>query len=122
MKEQQRRQRAAFIREQPGLWLFLLYAVCFVGCAAASDVWQWASGVVVSRGERYLLPAVIALSMWRMLRRMALRVEPAPPIPALPMESWTDRVLPSTQFKAASSLTAGPAERSAAADRPRDTR
>jgi hypothetical protein len=120
MTEQQRRQRAAFIREQPGLWLFMLYAVCFVGGAVASDVLQWASGVVVSRGQGYLLPAAIALPMWMRLRRWALRGEPAPPIPPLPMESWADRVLPSEQFKVVSSLTTGPAEQSAAADRPRE--
>ena len=39
MIEQQRQQRAAFMREQPGLWLFLLYARVFLSCAVASDVW-----------------------------------------------------------------------------------
>jgi hypothetical protein len=74
MTDQQRQQRAAFIREQPGLWLVLLYSVTYFGCAVAGDVLQWASGVVSSRVSGYLLPLVIALPLWVGLRDWARRV------------------------------------------------
>jgi hypothetical protein len=73
MTEQQRQQRAAFIREQPALWLFLLYAGAFVGCAAALDALQLAGGAAPSHVLRYLLPLVIALPSWLGLRGWARR-------------------------------------------------
>ena len=78
MTEEQRQQRAAFVREQPGLWLFLLYAVVFVGSAAASDALQEVSGVAPSRLRTYLLPLVVALPLWRWLRLWARRAASGP--------------------------------------------
>src|SRR5438132_4202388 len=78
MMEQHRQQQAAFIREQPGLWFFLLYAGAFLGCAVAGDVLQWASGIVPSRVQGYLLPLVITLPMWLGLRGWARRTAAGP--------------------------------------------
>jgi hypothetical protein len=78
MTEQQRQQRAAFIREQPALWLFLLYAVTFVGCAVAIDALQLAGAEAPSRTMGYLLPLVVALPQWVGLRRRARRTGTGP--------------------------------------------
>jgi hypothetical protein len=73
MTEQQCQQRAAFIREQPGLWLFLMYAGAFVGCAVATDVLWLAGDASPSHMARYLLPLAIALPVWVGLRCWARR-------------------------------------------------
>jgi hypothetical protein len=78
MTEQQRQQRAAFIREQPALWLFLQYSVTFVGCAVAIDALQLAGGAAPSRLLGYLLPLGIALPMWLGLRGWARRTAAGP--------------------------------------------
>jgi hypothetical protein len=72
MTEQQRQERAAFIREQPGLCLFVTYAVAFVGCAVASDAlhWLW-GGASLSRLGGYLLPLSIAVPIWVGIRGWA---------------------------------------------------
>jgi hypothetical protein len=64
MTERQRQQRAAFLREHPGLCVFLLNAAAFVGCAAATDVLRLAGREPLSRLAGYLLPLVIALPVW----------------------------------------------------------
>lgn len=78
MTEEQRQQRAALIREQPILWLFLLYAVAFASQAIASDVVQLASGAVPPHLQNYLLPLAVVLPMWLGLRTWARRVRVGP--------------------------------------------
>jgi hypothetical protein len=73
MTEQQRQQRAAFIRDQPGLWLLLLYSVAFLSCTAAIDALGWAGLAAHSGGMGYLLPLVVALPAWVGLRGWARR-------------------------------------------------
>lgn len=74
MTGEQRRQRAAFVREQPGLWLFLLYAGAFLGCSVAIDLLQRLEPTTSSSFMRYLLPVAIALAMWLLLYRWARQV------------------------------------------------
>ena len=64
MTEQQRQQRAAFLRERPGLCLLVLYAVAFVGCAVATEALRLVDREPLSRPAGYLLPLVIALPVW----------------------------------------------------------
>ncbi len=75
MTEQQRQQRAAFIREQPVLWLLLIYATAFLAGSVAIDGMRLLWDVAPSSGvQRYLLPLVIVLpqwlGMWGWARRM----------------------------------------------------
>jgi len=77
--QQQRQQRAAFFCEQPGLWLFLLYAVAFVGCAIATDALRLVGCEPLSRLTGYLFPLVIALPMWLGMRGWARRMLDSPP-------------------------------------------
>ncbi|HEV3084597.1 MAG TPA: hypothetical protein VG099_25065 [Gemmataceae bacterium] len=55
-------QRAAYFREQSGLWFFALYAGVFLGCAVANDVLQWDSGIATSRLQGYLMPLVVTFA------------------------------------------------------------
>jgi hypothetical protein len=71
-------QRAAYFREQPGLWFFALYAGAFLGCAVANDVLQWVSGIATSRFQGYVLPLVITLPLWLGLRGWARRTAASP--------------------------------------------
>ena len=73
MADQEWQQRAALFREQPGLWLFLLYAGAFLGCAVANDLLTWATGTAPSHLQRYLLPLVLALPIWLGIRAWARR-------------------------------------------------
>jgi hypothetical protein len=74
MTEQQRQQRAAFVRDQAALWLFLLYASAFFGCALAADALELWGGWTTTLSQRYMLPLVIALPLWFGLRAWAGRV------------------------------------------------
>lgn len=82
MTDQQRQQRAAFFREQPFWWLFLLYASCFLGGSVANDVLQWKIGTGMSRGPVYTLTAVIAFQIWLGVRRWARQVSPPKDTPS----------------------------------------
>jgi hypothetical protein len=73
MTDQQRQQRATFIREQSVLWLFLLYAGAFVPYPAALDALPPAGAPAPSHMQRYLLPLVIALPSWLGLQGWARR-------------------------------------------------
>jgi hypothetical protein len=57
------------IREQPVASLFLLYAACFLGGAVTNDMLSLADAAMPDHGFLYLLSFVIALPLWRMLRR-----------------------------------------------------
>jgi hypothetical protein len=73
MTDQERQQRAALFREQPGSWILLLYAGAFLGCAVANDLLAWATGTAPSHLQRYLLPLVLALPMWLAIQGWARR-------------------------------------------------
>ena len=75
MTDQQRQQRAAFIREQPLLWLFLVYAVTFLGCAVCIDVLHLVGAGGLSPLAPYLMTIGLALPFWVGLRGWARRVE-----------------------------------------------
>jgi hypothetical protein len=77
MTDQQSQHRAAFIKEQPALWLFLLYVTCFFGAMVCADVLQLLGGSTGTLFQRYVLPLVIALPMWFGMRGWARR-HPAP--------------------------------------------
>ena len=74
MTEKQRQQRAAFVREQPFFWLFILYTTTFWGCSVASEAFQ----PEPSRMQAYLMPFPIALGMWVGLRGWARRMGAGP--------------------------------------------
>jgi hypothetical protein len=71
MNEQQRRSRAELIREEPVLWLLILYAATFLGTSAASDIWAIFTGDATRGTARYLLPLAIAFGVWIGLRSWA---------------------------------------------------
>jgi hypothetical protein len=73
MTDQQRQHRAAFIKEQPTLWLFLLYAAGFFGAMVCADVIQLLGGSTTTLFQRYVLPLGIALPMWFGMRGWAVR-------------------------------------------------
>jgi hypothetical protein len=70
MTDLQRHQRAAFVREQPLLWFFLLYASAFFGCAVANDL----LGAFLSPFGHYTFPLALTLVPWLGLRRWSRRV------------------------------------------------
>jgi len=79
MTNLQRMQRASFVREQPLLWLVLLYAAAFLGCAVANDVQRiWGTAGLSTLG-RYVVPVVLAFPAWLGLRRWSRHVVPDPP-------------------------------------------
>jgi hypothetical protein len=79
MTEQQRKQRAAFfISDHPGLWLFMLYAMAFLGCAVAIDGLQMVDLSASSHLQRYLPPLAIVLPMWIGLWGWARRIASGP--------------------------------------------
>jgi hypothetical protein len=69
----ERLQRAAFIREQPLLWFFLLYAAAFLGCGVARDVLHLSGATGPSALASYLLPLATALPLWLGLRGWSRR-------------------------------------------------
>lgn len=71
LTKQQRQQRAVIFCEQPYLWLFVFYSICFFGCAVASDIFSLAGAAGPDGGLRYFLPFVIAWSLWRIFRKSA---------------------------------------------------
>ncbi len=71
LTKQQRQQRAVIFCEQPYLWLFVFYAICFFCSAVICDVLSLAGDAAPDGGLRYLLPLVIAWSLWRLFRRSA---------------------------------------------------
>ena len=77
MTEQQRQQRAAFIREQPVFGLIVCYAVAFLGCSVAIDTLQVLGDSAPSAWARYLMP-LIALPMWLGLWGWARRMVHSP--------------------------------------------
>ncbi len=80
MTPEQRRQRAAFLREQPTLWLLMLYAVGFFGCSVVADLLPWwTSGPTLTPLGRYLMPLSVVLPMWPGVRRWARRVSDGQP-------------------------------------------
>jgi hypothetical protein len=74
MTDLQRQQRAAFISEQPFLWLFLLYAVGFFGSHLAMDALSLWLGSTSPPLQGYLMPLGIVLPMWLGLRGWARRI------------------------------------------------
>jgi hypothetical protein len=74
MTDLQRQQRAAFISEQPFLWLFLLYAAAFFACRLAMDALSFWVGSISSPLQGYLMPLAIVLPMWLGLRGWARRI------------------------------------------------
>ena len=71
LTKRQRQQRAAMFCEQPYLWLFVFYSICFFGCAVASDIFSLAGAAVPYGLFRYFLPLVIAWSLWRIFWKSA---------------------------------------------------
>jgi hypothetical protein len=74
MTDLERLQRAAFVREQPLLWFFLLYAAGFLGCAVARDLLHLSGATGPSVAASYLLPLALALPPWLGLRGWSRRV------------------------------------------------
>jgi hypothetical protein len=74
MSEHQRRRRAELIWDEPALWLVVLYAVEFLACSAAIDLWDTSTGDVTAGRVRYLFPLAMAVPALRALRAWARRV------------------------------------------------
>ena len=68
------RSRAELIREKPILSLVLLYAICFLACSAAIDLWDLATGDATRTTARYLIPFATALPTWSFLKAWAKTV------------------------------------------------
>jgi hypothetical protein len=75
MTTQKRRQRAAFIGEQPLFWFLQPYATALLACAVGIDVLRLLGAGGPSRPMPYLLPVAVALPLWLGLRSWARRVE-----------------------------------------------
>jgi len=82
----QRLERAGFIREQPGMWLVMIYAVGFLGISVSVDLWNLflTPPMNMAGSGRYLFTLGITLPQWIGLRSWARRVLEARPRSAEP--------------------------------------
>jgi hypothetical protein len=74
MSEHQHRGRAELIRDEPVFWLVMLYAVSFLACSIATDLWDLATGDATKEHFRYLFSLMLALPTWRYMKSWANRV------------------------------------------------
>jgi hypothetical protein len=75
MPDQQRMQRAALVREQPKMVLFVLYSGSFFGGSLIADMLNRCTASLPSTlFERYFLPLCAALPLWLALRKWARRL------------------------------------------------
>ena len=83
MTDLQRRQHAAFVRDQPLLWFALLYAAAFLGSTVANDTLIIWGATGLSPSSRYLLPLALTLTPWLGLRSWSRRVMAGAPHPTV---------------------------------------
>ncbi len=77
MTEEERQRRIALFQQQPLLWVLLLYATTFFGCAVAIDLLRLGGASPPSQFARYALPLVVVLPAWLAMRSGARRVADA---------------------------------------------
>lgn len=75
-REQQRMDRARFIREEPALWFLIFYAISFLGGYVATDLMSLFMNPPssVNTFSHYISPFGMAVLVWFSTRSWAKRV------------------------------------------------
>jgi len=114
MTREQRVKRAEFVKEQPGLWFFLMYAGAFFSASVVNDLLRM-FGIETQHGDefrRYVLPLIGVFPMWFGMRLWARRITSegtgGPNAPGQPPPVDTRFTLPYSESSPGSSYSGCP--------------